>query len=288
VSDITHKTHSFSDERAKFSARIMHSEESAIVRELISAAEHHKLPLGAQLLEYLTSRADENAFRRILLACAHAPCSICRAGFEVCNTCAGKGAVSGTICEDCVAVGLIRCSFCGGSGRMAAESFPLGIRCEIMSARVELAAAHCREYFKPADKPIDDRAIRAACAREVIRWNRFLNVLENMFSALQSCAENEGFDPTRAAEIRRHCLHLAHMANRHIRNALLTFTNTLQPPANLPMNRRADFHPQFLARLLRSAQLDHPNLRKAALAAAKTQKQMNKQYVTFRIRRTRR
>jgi hypothetical protein len=140
------------------------TETSQIVEQMIAHLKHDCFVKAAKLFmlgqkrglfsgdQNLTKRLAKvignNATKKLITAFAHYPCGFCKKGRSKCQNCEGHGYLNHEmICEQCLGLGAIRCDFCDGSGWMAIEDIPMGLRITVVVTRTRTALSRMRRVF---------------------------------------------------------------------------------------------------------------------------------------------
>jgi hypothetical protein len=159
---------------------------SDAVRLFLAAQERGEIPRGKKLVEWLRE-TDKTFARRILTVFTHLSCPFCKNGLVTCEFCEGMGHVESTrICETCVGLGLMLCSFCGGTGWSPIQSVPRGIRVAVLLERAMVALARLGELSRrstPADEGSNTAADFKKLATLLLGFNRQVSVLEAVLVA---------------------------------------------------------------------------------------------------------
>jgi len=110
------------------------------VRLFMEAQSKHLLPRDGDTLQWLVEKIGNDFTNKLLDALVHYPCFYCKKGLQPCEACDGAGHLDHeTICDQCLAVGLVGCSFCGATGWSPYESVPTGLRYIVFAGRAKIA-----------------------------------------------------------------------------------------------------------------------------------------------------
>jgi hypothetical protein len=240
------------------------------VRGLVGAALHNQISTGNPLAPWLTTHLGAAAVRQLIAAFAVYPCFVCGGGYELCETCSGKGRLRNALCEACLGFGIVHCKFCGGSGWATINFVPPGLRFLTVLQRVRLAQrdmdhavrAH-RDFLRRTHAPGTD-IVRKHFAAPLTRWNRILAILENAVQALRWFEAGEPMSPAQRDQGILRCAALGRRADRHLRQILrqLSLSPALRPT-------EANFYYELVDQPTLSSELEHPFLRRAMTAAAR-------------------
>ena len=134
-------------------------------------------------------------------AYAGLPCFYCNKGVIPCEECNGRGYDEDrTLCAECLALGVNRCDFCGGSGWFTIDHVPHAFKLNVIMRRV-LTAGKEAEVVLASDIAVVSSAepavTRKLAAKELLQVNRLLGVLENMAVA----AKQEASSYAESAEV---------------------------------------------------------------------------------------
>jgi hypothetical protein len=157
---------------------------SEAVRFFKEAVAHGLIREDENVLVWLRQTMGSDATEKLLAAYAGLPCFYCNKGFVPCEECKGRGYdASQKLCVECLALGIDRCSFCGGSGWFTINYVPSAFRLRVMARRVTAAGKEAETLLadpKAAASSDNPREARKVAAKELLQANRLLSVLENM------------------------------------------------------------------------------------------------------------
>jgi hypothetical protein len=159
---------------------------SDAVRIFLTGQERSQIPRGRKLMEWLREM-DRPVARQIITVFVHAPCPFCKNGLLTCEICDGHGLIdSERICETCLGLGLMLCSFCGGMGWSPILSVPKGIRIAVLLERARVARSRLNKlsrYSTPATKGTYTASDFKKLATLLLGFNRQVSVLEAVLIA---------------------------------------------------------------------------------------------------------
>ncbi|HNQ24123.1 MAG TPA: hypothetical protein PKK06_13635 [Phycisphaerae bacterium] len=154
------------------------------IRFFKDAVAHGLIREDEALLVWLRQAMGDDAAEKLLAAYARLPCFYCHSGVIPCEECNGRGHdADNRPCAECLALGVDRCGFCGGSGWFTINHVPGAFRLRVMARRVAAAAKEAETLLaaaKVAVSPANLREARKAAAKTLLQGNRLLCVLENM------------------------------------------------------------------------------------------------------------
>jgi len=154
------------------------------VRFFKDATSHGLLPNDDNVLAWLRQALGNDLTEKLISAFAGLPCFYCNKGVIPCDDCNGRGYdADRTLCTECLALGIDRCDFCGGSGWFTIDHVPHAFQLNVIMRRV-LAAGKEAEVLLASGVPVvsDSEAAEARklAAKDLLQVNRLLGVLENM------------------------------------------------------------------------------------------------------------
>ena len=135
-------------------------------------------------MAWLRHTLGNDLTEKLISAFAGLPCFYCNKGVIPCDDCNGRGYdADRTLCTECLALGIDRCDFCGGSGWFTIDHVPHAFQLNVIMRRV-LAAGKEAEVLLASGVPVvsDSEAAEARklAAKALLQVNRLLGVLENM------------------------------------------------------------------------------------------------------------
>ena len=117
-------------------------------------------PKGEQLYPWLQKTLGKKQTAELISAYAKHACFACRGGMESCEACNGQGRwKDGTICDQCVGIGLARCAFCNGTGLVTHNAVPAGLRLHVMVKRVTLATTEMKSVLKQSVPEVSEASL---------------------------------------------------------------------------------------------------------------------------------
>ncbi|HVX84313.1 MAG TPA: hypothetical protein VH253_05810 [Phycisphaerae bacterium] len=238
-------------------------------RCVVGAVADRRLPEGEALGRWLSKQLGVRGMRQLAEAFGEYPCFVCRGGFEICDNCGGKGRTHKHVCEPCIGLGVVGCTFCGGSGWATVNFVPRGLRFVTVLHRIgrgrELIGETMRSQRSELRHAGSRGAGRKKIAAVVLRWNRALSILENGVVALQhSCQRERMTGGTRELWISR-CATYARRADRHLRQSLHDLAK-----ASKGSSGDAAFYEEISKRPEMISKLEHPFLRRRMGAARRS------------------
>lgn len=175
------------------------------IRFFKDALSHGLIPSDANVLEWLRETLGDEPAEKLIGAFAKLPCFYCNKGIIPCEDCEGRGfEADRTLCTKCLALGIDRCGFCGGSGWFTINHVPHAFQLPVIMRRVVFAGKEA-EVILASDVPVVSSSepveTRKLAAKALLRVNRLLGVLENMAVAAkqEESRHAESADITRKA-----------------------------------------------------------------------------------------
>jgi hypothetical protein len=244
----------------------------------LDAQAHDLLPTGADLPAWLARTLGKAATAKLVEAFAHFPCFYCKNGIAPCEKCEGHGQIGGgVICEVCLGLKAARCEFCDGSGWVAMNLVPEGLRPLVLRERMDWACRQIDALLKravPQASRNEAAAIAKRCARLVLDLNRNIGILENGVVAAKSSSSTNKRSQGGGARIVRTSCQAAAKAELRIRELIRQMGRTFRLQAEQAdesvsrpkhLRQAAEFYDSLAAsKTLAGTCLEHPFLREAA------------------------
>jgi hypothetical protein len=261
-----------------------HGRRTTAAKHFREGQDHRLFPTGNGLPRWLIKSIGKEATGKLVDAFAQFPCFYCKKGLETCETCDGRGTIAGgIICEACAGLGVIRCSFCDGSGWVTYNVVPPGLRLTVLAERVNRASGEIETLLqKPAPKNASADPVKAAerCTKQMLDLNRQLGVLENAVVASKDLARTHPSSKQKLAKIAEACCHAAVEAQARVRLLAkqLAVCSTVQAEAvdaDAAVRKRAKKGAAFYESLaasetLAGTALEHPFLQRAVAKLCQT------------------
>lgn len=154
------------------------------IRFFNDASSHGLIPNDENVLTWLRQRLGHDPTERLISAYARLSCFYCNKGVITCEDCKGRGYdADRTLCAECLALGIDRCDFCGGSGWFLIDHVPRAFKLLVILRRVVAASKEVDVLLGsavPAVSTGDATDARKLAAKALLQVNRLLGVLENM------------------------------------------------------------------------------------------------------------
>jgi len=186
---------------------------SEAVRFFRDAVSNKLIVEDEELLNWLRRSMGKVATEKFLTVFSRLPCFYCNRGVLRCEECDGRGHdEDGTLCSECLSLGIDRCGFCGGSGWFTINHVPRALQLQVILRRV-LAAGKDADAVLADAVPVvsatqyDDAKKEAA--RALLQVNRLLGVLENMAEAARREETERAESAATAQKVVAACLALA-------------------------------------------------------------------------------
>jgi hypothetical protein len=181
-------------------------------------------PPGHNLPEKLVKTIGKKATSRIIFAFAHYPCPFCKKGRSKCRDCGGHGHIDhNMICEQCLGLGVVRCDFCDGSGWMAMQDVPEGLRIAVFIKRAQTALKRLKLIFaKPLPRPLKNSPFTALkkSARLLVKVDRYMGVLENVLIMADKLRISEPQFKNKIGKITQLCVEAAAEGKKYVREII--------------------------------------------------------------------
>lgn len=179
-------------------------------------------PPDHNLLEKLVDTIGKNAANKLIVALAHYPCPFCKKGRSECRDCKGHGHINyDMICERCLGIGVVRCDFCDGSGWMAMQDVPEGLRIEVFTRRAKTAVKRLKLFFaNPLPKLEKNKPFIALkkSARLLVKVDRYMGVLENVLVLADKLRNSEPQFKNKIGRITQLCVESAAEGKKCVRD----------------------------------------------------------------------
>ena len=191
------------------------------------------IPKGPALPKWLTRAVGPKATNKLLKAFARHPCYFCRKGRVRCVECDGKGYRETGPCETCLGIGIARCEFCDGTGRVSIDAVPKCLRPIVIRKRAESAMRNLKTLLdRPAPEPSSDGPGGGVepCAKLLLELNRNLGFLENAVVALGQSQEMRGVP--RQENLFKACVRSAIATDKRIRQTLQSMSVSARTQAD--------------------------------------------------------
>lgn len=145
------------------------------------------IPSDNNLLTWLQNHLGRDETAKLIAVFAGLACFYCENGIIPCEECSGHGHDGhGTLCTVCLALGISRCDFCGGSGWYTMFHVPAALQLPVILRRVAAATQDAEMCLAPDTHSDSTPAeLRKRAAKALIKVNRCLGVMENMATAAQ-------------------------------------------------------------------------------------------------------
>jgi len=235
-------------------------------------------PSDHTLTSKLVKEIGENATEKLIIAFSHYPCQFCMKGRSKCKDCEGHGHINHNIvCEQCLGLGSVRCDFCNGSGWMAIEDIPDGLRSTVLLTRARTALARIKSVLaKPVPQPSENKPSTTLkeCAQVVMYLDRYMGVLENMVVASEKMNIPEGNYKNKINKIHQRCVEAAIKGKKRMREVIRCMADSARLEAKLSdgdspgqklAKKRTEFYKSLTDRtgIFASSKDEHPFLEKA-------------------------
>ena len=178
-------------------------------------------PPDHNLVEKLVETIGKNATNKLIVALAHYPCPFCKKGRSECRDCKGHGHIDyDMICERCLGIGVVRCDFCDGSGWMAMQDVPEGLRIEVFTTRAKTAVKRLKLIFTnplphlEKNKPLI--ALKKS-AQLLVKIDRYMGVLENVLVLGDKFRTSEPHLKNKIGRITQLCVESAAEGKKRVR-----------------------------------------------------------------------
>jgi len=176
------------------------------------------------LAKKLVKTIGKNATSRIIIAFAHYPCPFCKKGWSKCLDCKGHGHINhDMICERCLGIGAVRCDFCDGSGWMAMQDVPEGLRITVFTKRAQTALKRLKLIFaEPLPRPSKNSPFTALkkSARLLVKVDRYMGVLENVLIMADKLRISEPQFKNKIGRITPLCVEAAAKGKKYVREII--------------------------------------------------------------------
>jgi hypothetical protein len=194
-------------------------------RQIVIVGHRKRLwPSAARRLDWWRNALGPAAFTKFSRALATEDCLYCEGGIVQCQACRGKGMLDEGPCEDCAAIGVTPCGFCGGSGCAVLDDFPIGLRKAAMSHRLTMSMQRVAQVTKGTSRRDGSQSDRLRLAQELVRLNRAQAVVANALELLGALSRKSNSDaalPTNAAKsILQECRTAAIQIEQRLRETL--------------------------------------------------------------------
>lgn len=157
----------------------------------------------ASVVAWLQHSLGPGATGGLIAAYAELSCFYCQGGLMPCADCDGRGhEVDDAPCSKCLALGVDRCDFCGGSGWFAINHVPTALQVRVIMRRVLTAATQAQAALGLEIPRLADTAsatVRTVAAKALLQVSCLSGVLENMAVAARQFDEG----PAESVEIAR-------------------------------------------------------------------------------------
>ncbi len=248
------------------------------VRFYEDACAHGLIPVDESALAWLHRTLGKDWTDKLISAYAGLPCFYCNKGAIRCEECKGRGYDEDrTLCAKCLALGIDRCDFCGGSGRFTINHVPQAFQLPMMIRRIVAARKEADALLDvdvPAISDSEPGRTRKQAAKNLLQVNRLMGVLENMAVAARQlesrhASERDTIRKALAAceavapKLRKRTFQLLGVLARASKLELGTATRT-------ESRRLADRRAEFYGRLAASKNLDSAFLRRPFLFSDET------------------
>lgn len=226
----------------------------------------------------LVKKIGKSATEKLIIAFSHYPCQFCARGRTKCKECNGHGHINHNIvCEQCLGLGSVRCDFCNGSGWMAIEDIPDGLRSTILITRARTALTRIKAVLaKPVPPLLDNKpsATLKGCAQVIIYFDRYMGVLENMAVACEKMDVSEDGYKNKINKIHRQCIEAAIKSKEYLRDIIRRMADSARLEAQLAdkdsagrklAEKRTEFYGNMATRqnVFAGLKNEHPFLEKA-------------------------
>jgi len=229
------------------------------------------------LTKRLVKVIGKKTTKKLITAFAHYPCGFCKKGRSKCQNCEGHGHINHEmVCEECLGLGVIRCDFCDGSGWMAIEDIPIGLRVTVVVTRARTALSRLKRILiRPLPQPSENKPSRALkeCARLLINLDRYMGVLENTVIASKTLNISETSFKNKIEKITQSCVETAIKGKEHMREIIRCMQKSSQLESEIAdedstirelAEKRAEFYKNLLDQsdTFTSLSEEHPFLEK--------------------------
>jgi hypothetical protein len=216
------------------------------------------IPADHTLTKKLVKVIGKNATNKIITAFAHYPCPYCKKGRSKCQDCEGRGHINNMVCEHCLGIGAVRCDFCDGSGWMAMQSVPKGLRTAVFIRRAQTALRRLKLIFdQPLPRPSKNKPFAASkkYARLLVKTDRYMGVLENALITAEKLRVSEPQFKSKIAKIEQLCIKAAIKGKKYVRKIVNFMANSAQlelqaakkaSPEQKLAEKRAEFYRSLL------------------------------------------
>lgn len=157
------------------------------VRFFNEASKHGLIPNDENLVTWLDRTLGHDYTERFISAYVNLSCFYCTRGVVPCEDCEGRGhGADRRLCPTCLALGLNRCDFCGGSGWFTINHIPRAFQLPVIARRIAAATKEAGTVLAsvvPNVADFEPAQARKLAAKALIQSNRLLSVFENMMIA---------------------------------------------------------------------------------------------------------
>jgi hypothetical protein len=235
-------------------------------------------PGDRTLTSKLVKEIGENATEKLIIAFSHYPCQFCTRGRTKCKDCDGHGHINHNIvCEPCLGIGSVRCDFCNGSGWMAIEDIPDGLRSTVLIVRARSALTRIKSALvKPVPQILESKpsATLKECAQTLIYLDRYTGVLENIVVIFEKMNIPEGNFKNKLNVSHQKCIEAAIQSKKRMRDILLCMSESARLEAasageDSPIRKLAEKRREFYENMVKKQDVfaglkdEHPFLEKA-------------------------
>ncbi|MGB8226923.1 MAG: hypothetical protein WCE45_08710 [Sedimentisphaerales bacterium] len=189
------------------------------------------------LASKLAKEIGKSATGKLVIAFSHYPCQFCTKGRTKCKDCNGHGHINHNIvCEPCLGLGSVRCDFCNGSGWMAIEDIPDGLRSTVLIVRARSALTRIKSALvKPIPQLLENKPSTTLkeCAQIVMYLDRYTGVLENIVVSSEKMDVPEGEFKNKLNVSRQKCIEAAIQSRQRLRDILLRMAESARLEAEM-------------------------------------------------------
>ncbi len=158
-----------------------------IIRIVSEATTHGFIPSDENLATWLDRSLGHDFTERFINTFVNLTCFYCTKGVIPCEECKGQGhGKDHKLCPTCLALGINRCDFCGGSGWFTINHIPRGFQLPVITRRITSAIKEAEivlVHVVPNLSELGPAQAMKLAAKALIQANRLLCVFENMMVA---------------------------------------------------------------------------------------------------------
>jgi hypothetical protein len=160
----------------------------------LEGQEKNILPKGGQTPDWLIKNFGTEMAAKLVDAFVHFPCFYCQKRLQPCENCKGAGHHNfERICDPCLGLGVVKCNFCAGTGWVAIDYVPVGLRPAVIKRRSQLASRRINAILSHPlfqSSPETSNTTFKEYTQSFLDLNKQISVLENSLEAGRDLSEN--------------------------------------------------------------------------------------------------